>query len=282
MSRNSPSSRIRTVAFLLSWLAVAALAVILVGQARRHGDCAARLAVVEREKQKLAAEQEALTRENQALRARLIELGEQPPPPLPAAGRTPVPASNLEQARLLIKVQDELASAQRALAEAEAQWHEWEEKAAKAQEENKQLQAALEESRDKLSSQSRVLEALQAQLKSSNDRLVQLETTNLLLHKQNRQAAEESARVQRLLSELEEINRRRETALGNILRLYRELSDQLRTLAVRPVRDTESPGAEMPELSRLQTALASTEDELRQLSNLNAQAARLQRQLAGR
>jgi len=281
MSRNLRSSRIWAAALLLSWLAVVALVAILVGQSRRHGDCAARLAAVETEKQKLAAEREAVTRENEALRARLIELGEQPPP-APPAGASPLPVSNLEQARLLVKVQDELASAQRALAEAEARWHELEDKAAKAQEENKVLQAALDESREKLASQSRVLEALQAELKSSSDRLVQLETTNLLLHKQNRQAADESARVRSLLGQLEEINRRRENTLGNILRRYRELTDQLRGLTVRPDRAPEGPGAEMPELSRLQTALASTEDELRQLSNLNAQAARLQRQLTGR
>ena len=280
MSRNLRPSRIWAAALLLPWLAVVALVAILVGQSRRHGDCAARLAAVETEKQKLAAEREAVTRENEALRARLIELGEQPPP-APPAGASPLPVSNLEQARLL-KVQDELASAQRALAEAEARWHELEDKAAKAQEENKVLQAALEESREKLASQSRVLEALQAELKSSSDRLVQLETTNLLLHKQNRQAADESARVRSLLGQLEEINRRRENTLGNILRRYRELTDQLRGLTVRPDRAPEGPGAEMPELSRLQTALASTEDELRQLSNLNAQAARLQRQLTGR
>jgi hypothetical protein len=49
MSRNLRSSRIWAAALLLPWLAVVALVAILVGQSRRHGDCAARLAAVETE-----------------------------------------------------------------------------------------------------------------------------------------------------------------------------------------------------------------------------------------
>jgi len=102
-----------------------------------------------------------------------------------------------------------------------------------------------------------------------------------VLHKQNRQAAEEAARLKALVNELEEINRRRENTLNSILRRYRELTDQLRGLTARADRTSEAAAAEAPELSRFSNSLAAAEDELRQLSNLNAQAARLQRKLAG-
>ena len=280
MSRGSRSFPLRRVAILASSLAAAGLVLALIQQSRRQTQLALRLAAAEAEKQKLLSEREALARENETLRTRLAELGEQPPQ-APAPGRSPIPASNLEQARLIIKLQQDLQAAQRAITEAEVKAQELEEKLAELREQNKSLGAALEESREKLASQSRVLEAIQAELKSRNDRLVQLETTNLLLHKQNRQAAEEAARLKALLSELEEINRRRENALNSILRRYRELTDQLRGLTIRVDRASEA-AAETPELSRLLNALAATEDELQQLSNLNAQAARLQRKLAGR
>ena len=280
MSRGSRSFPLRRVAILASSLAAAGLVLALIQQSRRQTQLALRLAAAEAEKQKLLSEREALARENETLRTRLAELGEQPPQ-APAPGRSPIPASNLEQARLIIKLQQDLQAAQRAIMEAEVKAQELEEKLAELREQNKSLGAALEESREKLASQSRVLEAIQAELKSRNDRLVQLETTKLLLHKQNRQAAEEAARLKALLSELEEINRRRENALNSILRRYRELTDQLRGLTIRVDRASEA-AAETPELSRLLNALAATEDELQQLSNLNAQAARLQRKLAGR
>lgn len=280
MNRGSRSFPVRRIAIVASSLAAAGLVLAVIQQSRRQSQLALRLAAAEAEKQKLLGEREALARENETLRARLTELGEQPPQP-PAPGRSTVPASNLEQARLIIKLQQDLQAAQRAITEAEAKAHELEEKLAELREQNKILSAALEESRDKLASQSRVLEAMQAELKSRNDRLAQLETTNLVLHKQNRQAAEEAARLKAIVNELEEINRRRENTLNSILRRYRELTDQLRGLTARADRTSEAAAAEAPELSRFSNSLAAAEDELRQLSNLNAQAARLQRKLAG-
>lgn len=267
----------RRTMVLAAVMAVAAAALLLAFvQARRQTGLAARLAAAEDHVRQLQERAGQMAAENKALRERLAALGETPPPPSPVT-HSPSAASNLEQARLLVKLQQELSSTQSALRDTEARLRELEDKLARAQEDSRSTGALLDEYKEKLAGQSRVLEAVQAELKTRNERLVQLEATNLLLHKQNRQAEEESARLRAVLRELEEVNRRRETSLAAIMRRYRELADQFRALAVQP--GGEAGATPSAELSRVQSALAMTEDELRQLSNLNAQAARLLRQL---
>ncbi|MGB9604294.1 MAG: hypothetical protein ACP5U2_02205 [Bryobacteraceae bacterium] len=281
MSRRFSLPGTGVIAIATLAVAAGALGLIALHQWRRQGELATRVALLEADKHKLLADRDALARENEALRSRLAELGEPEPPvprPVPSTGL----ASSVEQVRLLVKLQEQLAAAQRAFADAEARSHDLEEKLSRAQEENKTLSSLLDEAKEKLAGQSRVLEALQAELKTKTDRLAQLETTNLLLHKQNRQAADESARLRKLLAEIEEINRRRENLLSGLLRRYRELADQLRNFATRPESQAGPAAADSPELVRLQNTLVSAEEDLRQLSNLNAQAARLQRELVGR
>lgn len=280
MSRISQPGTRRTTVLLLAGVAAAAL-LLLVVQARRHVRIAGELAAAQERIRQLHERAEQMGADNQALRARLVELGETAPP-APVLPRRPEVTSTVEQARLLVKLQQELSSSESALREAEARLREFAEKFARAAEDAKWSAALLEEYKEKLAGQTRVLEAVQAELKSRNERLVQLEATNLLLHKQNRQVEDESARQRALLRELEEINRRRENTLIAIMRRYRELADLFRAVAVQPAGRGETEATPGAELSRVQSALAMTEDELRLLTNLNAQAARLQRQLERR
>lgn len=276
----SPLLASRRGPILLAALAVVTVAAVvaLLVQTWRRTELAAKLAAAENRIEQIEERAARALAENEALRERLAELGETPPP-APTVSRPPQGASSLEQARLLVKLQQQLSAAENALSEAEGRARELEGQLQRAQEESKRLAGALEEYTEKLAGQARVLEAVQAELKTRNERLVQLEANNLLLHRQNRQVEEESARLRSLLRELEEINRRRENALAAIMRRYRELADQFRALAVPSPEPGEPRTAD---LSRVQNTLAMTEDELRQLSNLNAQAARLQRQLEKR
>ncbi|MCS7316121.1 MAG: hypothetical protein RMI94_09925 [Bryobacterales bacterium] len=259
----------------------AACAALLFLQWRRCAQLSGKLAVAEQLARQLQERAVRTAAENEALRDRLAELGETTPPP-PRIAPLPSPGSSLEQARLLVKLQEELASAQEAWKESQARLRELEEKLGRAQEESRRTDALLEEYKEKLAGQGRVLEAVQDELRTRNERLLQLEATNLTLHKQSRQAEEESARLRGLLRELEEINRRRENTLATILRRYRELADQFRAVAEQAADPAEGRGAEASALARVQSVLSMTEEELRQLSNLNAQAGRLQRQLERR
>ncbi|MEK7404536.1 MAG: hypothetical protein AAB225_05465 [Acidobacteriota bacterium] len=269
---------------LLATVAVIAAAVALgiVGHLRRQAQEADALAKIEAERDQLRSRAGQLARENEALRR---DLGMPPPvEPAPAVGRprkAEVP-SPLEHVRMLAKVQAELAAANNSIAELQARINELEASLARTNDENKRLAAAAAELQEKLAGHTRVVEALQAELKTRSERLVQLETTNTVLHREHREQAQKGAQVAGLLRELEEMNRRREQYLASILRRYREVTDRFRTLAVRADSPPESRVVDPSEFSRLQSAVASAEEDLRQIGSLNAQAARLQQKLAGK
>jgi len=270
-----PGKRIRLIAVLAAAaLAVAAAVWFAVRESQRSAAVMASLAASEAQNRDLRKQIEELARHNEQLRTRLAQLGEpQPPPPRILSG-----GSNLEQARLLVRLQSELTTAQAAVSELQARLQETETALARASQENQRLAASEQEIKEKLAGEKRLLEAVQTELKTKTDRLVQTEASNLVLHKQNRELSDRLAATGRLLRELEEINRRRENYLAAIMRRYRELTEQLRTLAVRP-EGGESRGLDAAEISRLQSAVAMAEEDLRQLGNLNSQAARLQRKL---
>jgi len=258
------------VSFTLTTIVLAALLVHFTGRHRQQR------AVIER-----------LESEQRALRARLTQMESAPPaqPPL-AAPETPpataAPASRplrpedaaarLEQLRLLSQTQERLAAANRNLAAQTARVQEMEESASRHTAEIQTFTAAREELLEKIDSSARLAEALQAELKGKNDRLAGLETANKRLSQQlqqARQAVEKAPKPQAWPVEMEEINRRREALLTSILRRYREITDRYR----------ERPSPEATELSRIQSAVALAEEDLRQLRALNVQAQRLEARL---
>jgi len=140
------------------------------------------------------------------------------------------------------------------------------------------ISARLSESEEQLAGANRLAEAMQGELKGKNDRLVPLQTANKSLREENRQAREKIRRLTELSAELEDVNRRREAYLTGIIRRYRELTEQYRALATRLENRSEAPsGADM---TRIENTVSMAEEDLRQLRNLNAQAERIQRQIA--
>lgn len=270
---------------ILLWLALAVMALLLAVSAmtirrfaRNRAAQTARIAQLEAENRDWQARSERLTSERP-----------EPAPPVPApvpgappARRKPEPAGAEQEDKLLAQLRENLATANASLAELHTRVQELEASLDRTAEENKRLAASEADLKEKLAANSRVLEAVQAELKGKSDRLVQLETTNNLLHQENRALSEKATLSGRMLRDLEEINRRRETYLTSILRRYKELTEQYRALATRleSSRDNLTPPG--PELSRIQTAVASAEEDLRQLVSLNAQAARIQQKLAGK
>ncbi|MGC4048579.1 MAG: hypothetical protein QM757_03495 [Paludibaculum sp.] len=68
--------------------------------------------------------------------------------------------------------------------------------------------------------------------------------------------------------------------MNSLQRRYRELTDQLRALAVRLEHsERDSPVTAAPDISRIQTTVQSAEDDLRQLLSLNTQAQSLTQKL---
>jgi uncharacterized protein YoxC len=191
---------------------------------------------------------------------------------------TPAPA-DLEPARLAIQLRDNLREANSTIAELEMRIGTLEEKLRTTATENQRLSAEEQELRERVDSTVRLVGAVQTELKSRDQRLLQLELANRNLRESSASASERAARAAQAVGEVEEIGRRRETYLANILRRFRELTDQYRAVASRLDNPRENSAPAPGELSRIQTAVSMAEEDLKQITSLNAQAARAQAKL---
>jgi chromosome segregation ATPase len=135
--------------------------------------------------------------------------------------------------------------------------------------------AAETESRQALAEANRHLEALRAEMNTQKDVVTQLEAANARLRK----AAGQDQTA--LLAEMQDVVVRREQYIDNLLRRYRELTDYYRTLAgtFDGRHDRESVAPNGAEFSRIQNTLASAEEDMRQLTSLNARMQLIRRRL---
>jgi chromosome segregation ATPase len=255
-------------------LVAAVLTGVLVWHVRSPNAPSAATAALEARLAELAARADRLQRENQELRQ---APGAPVPIPLPGATRierAPTAVVTVPEGASSAELREKLNAANSSIADLEAQVQKLEGTLAKAYEESKVLTAAESEQRERADSLGRVVEALQAENRTNRDRLTQLETANLKVNEEARQAREQFSRAAQPGQELEEINRRREMHLSSILRRYRDLTEDFRSLAARLDKAGEGSSGFPGQLSRIQSAVAGAEDDLRQISGLNAQAAR--------
>jgi hypothetical protein len=236
-----------------------------------------------------------LERENRELQARL-SAALTPPAPAASGQPAPAPAAAIESraaapAPASPEVEHRLRQLREELAQAAAKTAQLEEKIQQSaaqlgdlELEKKRLAGSERELNEDLSHANRLVNALQSELKAKNERLVQVEVANVKLKEQNGADAQRLRQLTALTQELQEVHRRREIHLANVLRRYKEVTDQYRALAGtqenRPGPDT--PVVNTAELARIQNAISMAEDDLRQLNSLNAQALRIQRQLTAK
>jgi len=261
------------------WLALA-LALAWMGSlyyARRQQDD--RLAQLEAENRRLEAHSAELARQLEAVPPGAPPPAREPeaiPPPRPAAA--PARGTQVE-GQVIVSLRENLGRANATLGELRNRIETLQVEVEKSAEESKRLAASEADLKEQWASTNRVLEAVQGELKTRTERTAHLEATAERLHQENRGIWERLNRVTQLSRELEDIHRRRETYLTSILRRYRELTEQYRVLVGRAERPGESAVPAGAELARIQSALAGAEEDLRQLTALNAQAARLQRKI---
>jgi chromosome segregation ATPase len=261
---------------LFALLALAAAAVFLM---HRYQTLSFRLTQLEAENRSLHAEIARLAANNtqiappsapakeQALRSGCEELLKQRPSP--ALGPSPA-EQNLEQAR------QQLAAAKDSVAELNAKLKETEEAVQKLNEQLAQMKAADEESKDRLAANARLIETMQQELKSKDLTMAKLQADFNRLSGETRKTSDRLNRVTQASREIEDINRRRETYLTNILRRYREMTEVYRTMSMRIDKPSETNPAQPAELGRIQTAITMAEEDFRQLQTLNIQAQRAQ------
>jgi chromosome segregation ATPase len=188
---------------------------------------------------------------------------------------TPDESKRLEAVRGLAQAEQRAAAFQTALSEARERAGQLEAQVEKLQADSRKLEASIEETRDDLAAARRVVDASDAEIRSKAERIAQLEAS-LKAARETRTAADQRAQqAGAVLREITELNRRRENTLQSLQRRFRDISDQYRSFALRLDTNRDNPAAAMPDVSRIQSAVQAAEDELRQLTTLNAQTQRL-------
>jgi chromosome segregation ATPase len=220
-------------------------------------------------------------RELEALRGALG--AEAPDEPTGPAGKTAGgddAGVRRELLKMLTEKEEKLAAAAKEMDSLRLRVDQLEQQLRVAAEEAEKLTAAEREWREQADASRRLAEVLQAELKGKSALAAQMETQNAQLRKREEEARERAARLGRLVEQAEDLQRRREMYLTNILRRYREVTDLYRTLNQQfsNPRDGASPANN--DLSRVQNAIYQAEDDMRQLQGLNTQSARLQKEMA--
>lgn len=210
------------------------------------------------------------------------------PAPAPAmegsnAPRASKSATNPEDAITLQRMRLSLAEANASIARLESRADDAEAQIRNLSLENKRLAGSETDLKENLASANQTVDALQKELKSSRDRVTQVEIVYQKLRDQSGGDTQKITQLQQLATELQGIHQRREVYLNSILRRYKQITEQYRSMAgVLQTQRTDAPATGSGDLARIQDSIAMAEEDMRQLNNLNAQALLIQKKMAGK
>lgn len=225
------------------------------------------------------AQAAALESDVATLRSQLADKGIEPAVAARAPRSSESDARRLETVRELSQAQSRLSAATASLSELQNRISELESSVERLGADNKRLAASEANLKEDLDNTQRLVQALETEVKAKNERLSQLDTTLRKAREELAALSQKPALSAPLVSEFSDINRRREIVLTALQRRYRDITDQLRAVSVRLDTQRDNPAAAMTDLSRVQTAVNSAEDDLRQLNSLNSRAQRISQQL---
>lgn len=272
-------NRVQATLLALLVLALGLCGWLYFNQQRTGPALLARVDKLENSNKELTDRSSTLAKENETLRAQLADRGIEPSESAAPARKPDNEGRRVEAIRELAQTQNKLAAATASITDLRNRIRDLETAQERLTLDNKRLTASESGVREDFESTRRVVQAMEAELKTKNERVSQLEA-NL------RHTRDDLASLQKKFgtsgetaNDLMELNRRRESLLNTLQRRYRELTDQLRALAVRLDTQRDNPAAAAPDISRIQTAVQSAEDDLRQLTSLNTQAQRLTQKL---
>ena len=245
----------------------------------------------------MRAELQRLRQEKKALTDQVARLASQqrsvPAPTVPrrvtsdsgSALPKPDPASirSLEEKdELIAALRQEIASAKAAESDLQTSLHSLQSQTA-LRDQQAQDQLAAEQARHKqgLADAEHSLELAQNSLKQEKARTGELESSNAALKAQMGVAAK-SAQAVDLMAQLSEITRQRESCIREIASRYRDITSQYSSLtgALEGRQNQQIAPWNSAELSRIQSAITSGEEDLRRLDELNARAALVEKKLA--
>ena len=194
------------------------------------------------------------------------------------------PATLAKRNATIERLNRELSEAQANIMGLQAQLlnsrEEGEKALASAEERHQKEQADLQSQLDALKQD---LESSQAELQASRQRLTSLEADNAKLRSDNSAVSARADETTRLVAQLLDFDSRRDAYLTSIMHRYRDITNQFRATSgmLGSSRDSNSssPFSDAA-LTRIQNAISSTDDDLRQLNELNAQVRQLEKKLA--
>ena len=126
------------------------------------------------------------------------------------------------------------------------------------------------------------LDAALAKSDIARQRTAVLEADNSKLKADTAGVTTRAADVARITGSLQDLDRRRDVYLTSILRRYRDITGEFNAMSTMldTSHDPSSNACSGAVLSRIQNAVTATEDDLRQLNELNARSQKLEKQLA--
>jgi hypothetical protein len=149
---------------------------------------------------------------------------------------------------------------------------------ASAAENSQKQQAAWQAEREDL--QKKVDTALE-QAEIAHQRVAALESDNAKLRADSTGNSARTADVARTVANLQDLERRRDGYLTSILRRYRDITGEFRAMSsmLDTSHDPNSGACGGAVLSRIQNAVTSAEDDMRQLNELSARTQKLEKEL---
>ena len=155
---------------------------------------------------------------------------------------------------------------------AKRQWPEAEERLRKEQ----------REEQNKLDALQQQLEAAEAASEASRQRVSALEAEVDELRADRHQDSARTVQLANTLASLVDLDHRRDVYLTNIMRRYRDITNEYRATSgmLDSTHDPNSNALSSAALSRIQNAVSQTDDDLRQLNELNDQIHQLEKKLA--
>jgi len=125
------------------------------------------------------------------------------------------------------------------------------------------------------------LDAAQAESDIARQRVAALEADNAKLKTDSAADTTRANEVAHAISSLQDLDRRRDVYLTSILRRYRDITSEFHAMSsmLDTSHDPSSSACSDAVLSRIQNAVNSAEDDLRQLNELNDRSQKLEKQL---
>ena len=125
------------------------------------------------------------------------------------------------------------------------------------------------------------LDAAGAEAQASHQRLADLEAAIAKARSENNESSARAAELRRVVTSLQDVDRRRDAYLTSIIRRYRDITSQFRAMSgmLDSSRGPNSGSLSGEALTRIQNAVSLANDDLRQLNDLNAQVRQLEEKL---